>query len=165
MPVKRKLDLVNLVRELAENRINALELLREALSNAKDHGADRVWIRTTRDPRGQVSILIADDGEGMNAERLEAFWGVGASVKSASSIGYKGHGTKLFFDCDHLSVATRSEEGGWTLTELEQPLRASGLEVPQDPLPPSHALHAELVELGLVEHTGTVIHIEALGSD
>ena len=94
MAVTRRLDLVNLVRELAENRISALELVREALSNAKDHGATHVWLRTERDPRSQVSVLIVDDGEGMNDERLEAFWGVGASVKpelSISSIGHQQH--------------------------------------------------------------------------
>ena len=73
MPVERKLDRVNLVRELAENRISALELIREALSNARDHGAGHVWVRTERDPRDQVLVLIVDDGEGMNEKRLEAF--------------------------------------------------------------------------------------------
>lgn len=39
--VQRKFDRKNLVRELSENRTDPLELVREALSNAKDHIADR----------------------------------------------------------------------------------------------------------------------------
>lgn len=108
--IERRVDVRNLVRGLSENRVDALELIREALSNARDHGAARVWIRTTRDPRDTVSVLFVDDGEGMDAERLEAFWGVGASAKpkTSHSIGYKGHGTKLFFDSRALTVATRA---------------------------------------------------------
>lgn len=47
----------------------------------------------------------------MNERQLAAFWGVGASEKPAAqqSIGYKGHGTKLYFDCRRLSVATRPD--------------------------------------------------------
>lgn len=165
MPITRRLDLVNLVRELAENRISAIEIVREALSNAKDHGAKRVWIRTTRDARNQVSILIIDDGEGMDEERLEAFWGVGASVKSTSAIGYKGHGTKLFFDCARLSVASRSRDSAWRLTQLDQPLRAAQESIEDLPLPAAHPLHDALASLDLLGGTGTAISIEALGSE
>src|SRR5262249_12311196 len=105
MAIKRKFHIENLVRELAENRVNPLEIIREALSNAKDHKATRVWVRTTKDQRNEVSVIIIDDGEGMDEHRLAAFWGVGASIKSQQGvIGYKGHGTKLYFDCRRLSV-------------------------------------------------------------
>ncbi|WP_404364850.1 hypothetical protein ACIHQR_31720 [Corallococcus coralloides] len=49
MNIKRKIDAKNLQRELAENKVDALELIREALSNAKDHGATQIWIRTSND--------------------------------------------------------------------------------------------------------------------
>ena len=100
MAIQRNFDIKNLVRELAENKVSVLEILREALSNAKDHGASRVWLKTVREPQsGRVNLLISDDGDGMNEERLSAFWGVGASAKRVQqqSIGYKGHGTKLYF--------------------------------------------------------------------
>lgn len=48
MSIKRHDDIPNLVRELAENRISPLEIIREALSNAKDHGASSVWINTAK---------------------------------------------------------------------------------------------------------------------
>jgi hypothetical protein len=166
MSVVRKLDLVNLVRELAENRVSALEIVREALSNAKDHGAGRVFIASRRDPPNRVSLMLIDDGEGMDHERLEAFWGVGASVKPPGSIGYKGHGTKLYFTCARLSVATRSaSDAAWVLTTLEQPLRTTAQEVTDSPLPENHPLWAALLELGLLGGTGTAISIEDLVSD
>lgn len=163
MEIVRRLDLVNLVRELAENRVSALEILREALSNAKDHGAQRVFIASRRDPPNRVSLTLIDDGEGMDRERLEAFWGVGASVKPPGSIGYKGHGTKLFFTCARLSVATRSKaDAAWSLTTLEQPLRTDAREVIDAPLKEGHPLWTALHELGLWSGPGTAISTEDL---
>ena len=46
--IPRQIDRKNLVRELANNKVDALELVREALSNARDHGASATWIRTSR---------------------------------------------------------------------------------------------------------------------
>lgn len=163
MAIARKLDLVNLVRELAENRVSALEILREALSNAKDHAARRVFFSSRRDPPNRVSLTLIDDGEGMNHERLEAFWGVGASVKPPGSIGYKGHGTKLYFTCARLSVATRSKtDAAWTLTTLDQPLRTAAREITDSPLPEGHPLWTVLQDLGLLGGSGTAIAIEDL---
>jgi hypothetical protein len=166
MQIQRKIDVTNLVRELAENKVSALELVREALSNAKDHLARRVWVRTTRSPRGSVSVLLMDDGEGMTDERLEAFWGVGASAKSAASIGYKGHGTKLYFDCQRLTVATRATgDAGFRLLSLESPAKKDDLHVPVRPLSPEDALFADLQQAGLLEGTGTAILIEHLSAE
>jgi hypothetical protein len=166
MQIRRRIDVTNLVRELAENKVSALELLREALSNAKDHRARRVWVRTTRDQRNSVSVLLMDDGEGMNDERLESFWGVGASVKSAHSMGYKGHGTKLYFDCERLTVATRAEgDSHWRLLSLDQPSKKADTHVPIRPLAQQDALLTDLQQAGLLEATGTAILIENLNSE
>jgi hypothetical protein len=109
-------DVKNLVRELADNKIWALELVREALSNAKDHGATKAYIRTWRGSRNEVSVVLIDDGEGMTDAGLQAFWGIGASEKAAVSghpIGYKGHGTKLYFGSERLTVATAIVGSAW----------------------------------------------------
>lgn len=163
MVIKRNFDIRNLVRELSENKVNALEIIREAISNAKDHGARRIWFKSQKDQRNEVTVVIADDGEGMDQRRLEAFWGVGASAKATAqqSIGYKGHGTKLFFDCRRLSVATRtSASEPWRLTVLEMPHERAEVEVPELPLPPDHMLKREIDEIGLAGGAGTVILIE-----
>lgn len=161
--ILRNFDIRNLVRELSENKVSALEILREAISNAKDHNAQRIWIKTRKDQRNEVTLLIADDGDGMEDRQLAAFWGVGASEKPAAqqSIGYKGHGTKLYFDCRRLSVATRSRpDHDWILSSLEMPHEADGAEVEQHPLPDTHPLRRELDEIDLAK--GTLILIEEL---
>jgi hypothetical protein len=99
----------------------------------------------------------------MSEEQLAAFWGVGASRKGAGrSIGYKGHGTKLFFASRRLSVATRAKgDAGWRLCTVDSPSEmAADFEIPFGPLPGSHPLHAELASLGLLEQTGSAIRIE-----
>jgi Histidine kinase-, DNA gyrase B-, and HSP90-like ATPase len=164
--ILRRIDIKNLVRELSENRVDALELVREALSNAKDHSARRVWIKAARDARDTVSVLFVDDGDGMDEARMESFWGVGSSAKSKSNptIGYKGHGTKLFFDCSMLTVATRAAGAPtWTLAKLAHPAESDALDIVSEPLSDDHPLHEELAALDLLEATGTAIHIEDVG--
>lgn len=165
MTIKRNFDIRNLVRELSENKVSSLEIFREAISNAKDHGAQTIWFKVTKDQRNEVTMVIADDGEGMDQRRLEAFWGVGASEKAGGtqSIGYKGHGTKLYFDCRRLSVATRtSNESPWMVTELEMPHERMDAEVPERPLRSGEPLHREVEEIGLGAKHGTVILIQQL---
>ncbi|EYF08157.1 ATP-binding protein [Chondromyces apiculatus] len=166
MTIKRNFDIRNLVRELSENKVSALEILREAISNAKDHGATRLWLKTAKDQRNEVTLVLADDGEGMDHARLEAFWGVGASAKghAQQSIGYKGHGTKLYFDCRRLSVATRvSASEPWNVTRLDMPHEHADDEIPESTLKPSDALQREIEETGLQDSAGTVILIEQVG--
>lgn len=160
--IKRRFDRKNLVRELSENRTDPLELVREALSNAKDHQAERFWLRTTRDARNQVDILFMDDGEGLTTERLEAFWGIGASSKvdGRPRIGYKGHGTKLYFDCDRLSCATNPDGARWLLTTLSDPGNADDESVPTAELPADHRLRRELSAVGLAR--GTAIWMQGV---
>ncbi|MDI3287128.1 ATP-binding protein [Polyangium sp. 15x6] len=161
--IKRNFNIRNLVRELSENKVSALEVFREAISNAKDHGARRVWFKTAKDQRNEVTILIADDGEGMDQKRLEAFWGVGASEKAGGqqSIGYKGHGTKLYFDCRRLSVATRTDVSEpWRVTRLDMPYEREEEDIDEVALRPSDALSREIEDMGLGSSTGAVILIE-----
>lgn len=163
MTIKRNFDIRNLVRELSENKVNALDVVREAISNAKDHGAGKVWIKTTKDQRNEVSVVLGDDGEGMDDARLEAFWGVGASAKASAqqSIGYKGHGTKLYFDCRRLSVATRTATSApWRVAMLDMPYERTEPEVPEHALGQGDPLQREIEEMGLEASTGTVILIE-----
>ncbi|WP_224245547.1 ATP-binding protein [Hyalangium gracile] len=163
--IQRRIDQRNLVRELANNKVDALELIREALANARDHGASSVWIRTARGapPALPIDVLIINDGEGMTEAQLEAFWGISASVKppGGGSIGYKGHGTKLYFAARRLSVASRAEGAAeWTLTTLDNPLESDSRVVDQVPLPAEHVLGKELEHLGLLSRKGVAILVE-----
>lgn len=169
MPIQRRVDVTNLVRELSENRARALETLREALTNAWDHGATQFWMRTSRGSRNELNVVFADDGAGMTPDRLAAFWGVGASDKSDSDrpIGYKGHGSKLFFSCKRLTVATRSSpDVPFRLTRLSNPAEHAQDEVPDLDLDDAPELKRLIAELPLQGSSGTLISIEDLqGAD
>jgi hypothetical protein len=159
--IKREVNFKNLVRELAHNKVDALELLREALANARDHGASRVWIRSVRGPAPTLAtdLFVMNDGEGMSHDQLRAFWGVSSSVKEdpTRAIGYKGHGSKLYFSCRRLSVATRRDNSGqWTLTTLEDPLDSDSREIDSTSLPSSHRLAEELASVKLDKLSGAL---------
>jgi hypothetical protein len=162
MNIIRKFDIKSLVGELGNNKVDALELLREALSNAKDHGASRFFIRVRRDPQGRISVVLVDDGEGLNEERWSAFWGAATSVKSGPSVGSKGFGTKLFFQCERLSITSRASVGEpWRLVSVDRPYQDESSEFPVLELPTAHLLHTALKDSGLLEKsTGIAIAIE-----
>lgn len=166
--LQRRYDHKNLARELSSNRTDALEILREALANAKDHGAKRVFIRSWRDPATtRISLLIVDDGDGLDDGRFESFMGIGATDKRGGppgrKIGHKGHGTKLFLECRRLTVASRAgDESSWRYTTATDPLQHDHPTFDVEPLSPEHPAFADLRELGLLGHTGTLIRMEQL---
>lgn len=164
--LRKRDDRGNTANELSNNRTDSLEILREALSNAKDHRASRVFIRTWKDRSTRVSLLMVDDGEGLDDDRFEAFMGIGTSAKSGTDkkIGHKGHGTKLYLECRRLLVASRAkDQPQWRYTEESDPLKhANNTAFEVLPLSADHPQHAHLRELGLLDHTGTLIFMEEL---
>jgi hypothetical protein len=164
MKIRRRYNKKNLVKELALNKVDALELLREALANAKDHGAKRVWIKTIRGRAGSNApdVILMNDGAGMGPEELSAFWGVSASVKPQhQSIGHKGHGTKLYFASQRLQLCTRrAGERGWRWSMLERPDQVDDDEIEEKPLQQDHVLWRELSAAGLLDGEGVAILIE-----
>lgn len=109
---------VNEFLEIASDFEDPLELLRESLSNAFDASAESVEIRIKSQPDGS-DIIIEDDGHGMNEDDLKSFFDLGNSSKT-DSIGYKGHGTKIFYKSDHISVNT-SRDGTTLSAEMKSP--------------------------------------------
>ncbi|WP_404364852.1 hypothetical protein ACIHQR_31725 [Corallococcus coralloides] len=98
----------------------------------------------------------------MKSDGLAAFWGIGASHKPEPGIGYKGHGTKLFFSSKRLSVATRVKgEAGWRYCTVDSPadLEADAT-IPISDLSHSDRIHQELIEAGHLNGFGTAILIE-----
>jgi hypothetical protein len=99
-----KVNEVNEFLEIASDFEDPLEVLRESLSNAYDAGATEVSITIRSRPSGS-DIVIEDDGHGMNERDLASFFDLGNSRKT-DSIGYKGHGTKIFYKSDRIEVTT-----------------------------------------------------------
>jgi hypothetical protein len=109
-----KVNEVNEFLEIASDFEDPLELLRESLSNAFDAGATNVDIKIRTQPDGS-DIIIEDNGHGMGYEELESFFDLGNSTKT-DSIGYKGHGTKIFYKSDRIKVNT--SRNGTTLNAV-----------------------------------------------
>jgi hypothetical protein len=106
--------------EIASDFGQPLELLREAISNSFDAKATQIRLLFTTTLHKGVHVLmieIEDDGTGMDAEGLQAFFDLGNSPRHKEKlalganqadlpIGEKGHGTKVYFNSSKISVVT-----------------------------------------------------------
>lgn len=120
MKKQPKVNEVNEFLEIASDFEDPLEVIRESLSNSWDAGASEVQIKIRTGNNGS-EIIIDDDGEGMSQRDLESFFDLGNSRKT-DSIGYKGHGTKIFYKSDRITVNT--SRGDTTLRAvMEDPWR------------------------------------------
>ena len=113
-----KVNEVNEFLEIASDFEDPLEVLRESLSNAYDAHATDVVITIRSRPDGS-DIIIEDDGDGMTERDLESFFDLGNSRKT-DSIGYKGHGTKIFYKSDYIEVTT-ARDGTSYRAVMEEP--------------------------------------------
>lgn len=117
-----KVNEVNEFLEIASDFQDPLEVIRESLSNSYDANASEVEI-SIRDRQAGSEIIIEDDGHGMDLNDLESFFDLGNSTKrdgKDGSIGYKGHGTKIFYKSDEVVVNT-AKEGTNLRARMEKP--------------------------------------------
>ena len=61
-------------KEIALNTVKPLEILREAISNADDANANQINISIDRDEKGELIIIIEDNGDGMRLEEIHKFF-------------------------------------------------------------------------------------------
>jgi hypothetical protein len=118
-------DAVREFLEIAGDFTNPLEIVREAVSNSIDARASEITIEfSAKKELGTyvVQALIEDNGQGMSAEELQAFFDLGNSPKrdNPALIGEKGHGTKVYFNCSSIRVET-SKDGVSLSAEMQQP--------------------------------------------
>lgn len=127
--IEPKVNLEGEFLEIANDFGDPLEILREAISNSVDAGATwaRIEVKVEEIEGGDaLVILIEDNGRGMDLEALEQrFWGLGFSEhkKDPTTIGEKGHGTKIYLRSERVSVHTQTERQAFE-SECERPLRA-----------------------------------------
>jgi histidine kinase/DNA gyrase B/HSP90-like ATPase len=105
-------------REISLDFTTPAEIFREAVANSLDAYARRIWLRTSvEERRGRDTVLIdvSDDGMGMNVEGVQAFLNLSDSIKADAPPagksrrrigGYKGHGTKIYYNSEQLEVIT-----------------------------------------------------------
>lgn len=160
------------IREIAQDFQQPIEVLREALANAYDAIATemRVIARAEKDETGRriLTVDFADNGWGMTEQTLIGFFGLGFSQKPPGAaqirppIGYKGHGTKIYYLARELWVATRVKDGSLLLahvararerimqTELPQPKLLEGAEAERQ---------AAAIRLPIPDMQGTTIRL------
>jgi hypothetical protein len=113
-----KVNEVNEFLEIASDFEDPMELIRESLSNSFDANASEVNIRI-RTRNVSSDIVIEDDGDGMGLRDFESFFDLGNSRKT-DSIGYKGHGTKIFYKSDNI-VVNSTHDGTTRHAEMNEP--------------------------------------------
>jgi hypothetical protein len=104
--------------EICNDFTEPREIVREAMSNAFDAGANVMKIAVHIDRSSGVDEMILtfeDDGHGMDAAAVRGFFSLGISTrrtkdargfKISGAIGEKGHGTKIYFNSRLIEVRT-----------------------------------------------------------
>jgi len=114
--INPKVDQSREFLEIANDFTNPLELIREAISNSLDAKADFIRLKFYVEVEyGEdiFMIFIEDNGNGMNREKLQAFFDLGNSTtrNDTEAIGEKGHGTKVYFNSKEIRVETSGGRG------------------------------------------------------
>jgi Histidine kinase-, DNA gyrase B-, and HSP90-like ATPase len=113
--------------EIANDFSNPLDIVREAISNAYDAKATKMWIAFDVIKEYGESILkitIRDNGHGMNDIGLQAFFDLGNSLRrnDKETIGEKGHGTKVYFNSKKIEVQSKRDKKQYDAV-MEDPFR------------------------------------------
>ena len=99
--------------EIANDFSNPLDLVREAISNAYDAKASKIWILfdvIKEYGEAVLKIILKDNGIGMDKNGLQSFFDLGNSLNrdDPTTIGEKGHGTKVYFNSKKIDVVTKN---------------------------------------------------------
>lgn len=97
--------------EIANDFSNPLDLVREAISNSYDAKSTEIQVSFEVEKQYGESILkitLKDNGSGMGKDQLQSFFDLGNSTRrmDETSIGEKGHGTKVYFNSRKIEVET-----------------------------------------------------------
>lgn len=134
--------------EIANDFANPLDIVREAISNAYDAGAKNIRIVfSVEEEFGESVLLISleDDGNGMDFDGLQSFFDLGNSPRrnDPTSIGEKGHGTKIYFNSRQVEIWTRQRRDAYH-ARMDEPYRKlCNREIPRvvvEAVPPAEAV-------------------------
>jgi len=154
--------------EITRDFVDPRDCIREGISNALDWGATEVRVTVSEDrsrPDEELVIEITDNGIGLNETRLEAFFDLGRptaseegqpDLGSVGKIGYKGHGTKTFFNSRQIDVFSNS--AGCTIYAImDSPLhKLMNDEVPS---------YDYAIEPSSNEETGTTVKVKGYNAN
>lgn len=116
-----------------------IQIFREAYQNSVDEDATKVYCRVFIEKglgQEDLYIDIFDNGAGLKKPNADCFFGLAKSTKVdanktpiAGKLGYKGHGTKIFFKSERVEILSRSADGeawGAILSDAVSQIRDSG---------------------------------------
>lgn len=112
---------------------NPLQIFREAFQNSVDADATElvchVYIKRNLDGQ-DLFIDIYDNGHGILKQNIDSFFGLAQStkvddnkVKKSNKLGYKGHGAKIFFNSECVSIASKTECGEYWAATCINPIK------------------------------------------
>ena len=108
-----------------------LEIFREAFQNAFDEGATKIFCRIYQEKKltgDEIIFDIWNNGQGLPRNNVKNFFDLANSTKIKNNIpisgkiGYKGHGSKIFFNSKKVIIASKLSNDSWSV-ELEEPLK------------------------------------------
>lgn len=98
-----------------------IQIFREAFQNSIDEDATEIYCRVFIEKSlGQEDLYIDiwDNGMGLEKEHVENFFGLAKSTKVdknkmpvTGKLGYKGHGTKIFFKSERVEICSKLKNG------------------------------------------------------
>jgi len=112
---------------------NPIQIFREAFQNSADEEATEVYCRVSAEKKlggEDLTIDIWDNGLGLSEKTIPCFFGLAKSTKitpkmmPTGKIGYKGHGTKIYFNSERIEIFSKpnKNEVGWGVI-LEDPIK------------------------------------------
>jgi len=108
-----------------------LEIFREGIQNSFDEDATQMYIKVYEQRKISGSSLIIDiidNGNGLLREKIASFFDVANSSKITEDFvpngkhGYKGHGSKVFFNADEVHICSKTENGDYWAVKMEKPI-------------------------------------------
>ena len=113
-----------------------LEIFREGIQNSFDADATKIYIRVYEEMHlggNKLIIEIIDNGHGICKENINVFFDIANSTKvndaflpEGNKHGYKGHGSKVFFNADQVTICSKTKDGEYWASSLDEPLKQIG---------------------------------------
>ena len=107
---------------------NPLEIFREAIQNSFDENATEIYINIYEKPNisgNKLVFDIFDNGDGLSRNKVSSFFDVANSTKVSDGYvpcgkyGYKGHGSKVFFNAELVKICSKTKDGDYWAAYLK----------------------------------------------
>lgn len=111
-----------------------LEIFREGIQNSFDEDASEIYIDVYEEEElgddNRLIIDIWDNGSGLAKCNVKCFFDVANSSKINKKFialknkhGYKGHGSKVFFNAELVQICSKTREGDYWASELKDAIK------------------------------------------